>query len=91
MVEIFISVNFIRLKMSSMKLIAIIAESINIDVTEMKKGRLFFIRTPQFFSQLISIPFFTIRILSSFYRLYFSYLIFVGESSYNMQLIQLVI
>jgi len=49
MVEILISVNFIRLKMSSMKLIAIIAESINIDVTEMKKGRLFFIRTPQFF------------------------------------------
>lgn len=39
MVEIFISADFIRLKMSSMKLVAIIAESIKIDVTEMKKTR----------------------------------------------------
>ena len=49
MLKVFISVNFIRLKMSSMKLIAKIAESIKIDVTEMIKGRLFFIRTPQSF------------------------------------------
>ena len=37
-VEIFISTNFIRLTMSSMKLVAIVAESIKIDVTEMKKN-----------------------------------------------------
>jgi hypothetical protein len=49
-VEIFISVNFIRLKMSSMKLVAIIAESIKIDVIEMKKNRLFFIRTSRIYS-----------------------------------------
>jgi len=50
MVEIFISADFIRLKMSSMKLVAIIAESIKIDVTEMKKIRLFFIRKAQIYS-----------------------------------------
>ena len=50
MVEIFISADFIRLKMSSMKLVAIIAESIKIDVTEMKKTRLFFIRKAQIYS-----------------------------------------
>jgi hypothetical protein len=49
-VEIFIPANSIRLTASSMKLVAIIAESIKIDVTEMKKIGLFFIRTPQVYS-----------------------------------------
>jgi hypothetical protein len=48
-VEIFIIANFIRLTMSSMKLVAIITESIKIDVTEMKKNGLFFIGTPQIY------------------------------------------